>query len=322
MKAIYKHLLDNSIAAALSAIEIYNKPDFRYRNEIFVILIVNSWELLLKAKIIKDTKKINSIYSYDGIHIKKNRNNSPLTLELVGAMRKLSIREALEDNLLKMIEIRDTAIHFYNRESTQYLIYSLGAASLKNYQKLVNDWFGRNLLEYNFYILPLGFAYNFKSFSTIDLGKEPELIRNLISDITAKQISNNATKDGFYLVCEIETKMISAKKLADPAGITVKIDQNDKDAKVAYIKKENLIDQYTLSYKELKERIKKTVSSEKMRGMDSLIKKQKIKYNPKYSVFNFRTKSQSEAYSRSGILPKSITSIYNDECVEYISNNL
>jgi hypothetical protein len=31
-------LLKNSIAAALSAIEIYNKPDFKYREQVFSIL--------------------------------------------------------------------------------------------------------------------------------------------------------------------------------------------------------------------------------------------------------------------------------------------
>ncbi|BAW80716.1 hypothetical protein TAO_1346 [Candidatus Nitrosoglobus terrae] len=34
----------------LSAIEIYNKPDFKYREEIFSIIAINAWELLLKAK--------------------------------------------------------------------------------------------------------------------------------------------------------------------------------------------------------------------------------------------------------------------------------
>ena len=53
MKAVYKCLLDKSLAAALAAIEIYNKPDFKYREESFVILVVNAWELLLKAKILK-----------------------------------------------------------------------------------------------------------------------------------------------------------------------------------------------------------------------------------------------------------------------------
>jgi hypothetical protein len=30
MKAVYKQLVDKSVAAALAAIEVYNKPDFRY----------------------------------------------------------------------------------------------------------------------------------------------------------------------------------------------------------------------------------------------------------------------------------------------------
>ena len=39
-----------SISAAISAIEIYNKPDFSFREEAFSLLMVNAWELLLKAK--------------------------------------------------------------------------------------------------------------------------------------------------------------------------------------------------------------------------------------------------------------------------------
>ena len=37
-------------AALISAIEAYNKPDFKYREETFSILALNAWELLLKAK--------------------------------------------------------------------------------------------------------------------------------------------------------------------------------------------------------------------------------------------------------------------------------
>lgn len=50
-KAGNEHLLEKSIHAALSAIEIYNKPDFKYREERFSILMVNALELLLKARI-------------------------------------------------------------------------------------------------------------------------------------------------------------------------------------------------------------------------------------------------------------------------------
>jgi hypothetical protein len=50
MKARSKEPLDRAIAATIAAIEIYTKPDFRYREEAFAVLAINGWELLLKAK--------------------------------------------------------------------------------------------------------------------------------------------------------------------------------------------------------------------------------------------------------------------------------
>ena len=54
MTVTSKELLDKSLQAAISAIELYNKPDFRYREETFAVLICTAWELLLKAKVLKD----------------------------------------------------------------------------------------------------------------------------------------------------------------------------------------------------------------------------------------------------------------------------
>jgi hypothetical protein len=63
MKARSKQLVDRAIAATVAAIEIYNKPDFQYRNETFAVLAVNGWELLLKAKWLLDHKNdIRSLY--------------------------------------------------------------------------------------------------------------------------------------------------------------------------------------------------------------------------------------------------------------------
>ena len=62
---IYESLIDKSIGSMLSAIEIYNKPDFKYREETFAILAINSWELLLKARLLKlNNYRVNSIYCY------------------------------------------------------------------------------------------------------------------------------------------------------------------------------------------------------------------------------------------------------------------
>lgn len=59
----YKSFVDKSVSAALSAVEVYNKPDFKYREETFAILMINAWELLLKAKILaSNNNRLNAIY--------------------------------------------------------------------------------------------------------------------------------------------------------------------------------------------------------------------------------------------------------------------
>ena len=71
MKSKSNILLDKSIAAMLAAIEIYNKPDFPYRGETFANLAINSWELLLKAKILKNnSNKVRVLYVKENVQRK------------------------------------------------------------------------------------------------------------------------------------------------------------------------------------------------------------------------------------------------------------
>lgn len=63
MKARSKELLDRAVAATVAAIEIYNKPNFLYREEAFAVLAINGWELLLKAKWLADhNNKVSTLY--------------------------------------------------------------------------------------------------------------------------------------------------------------------------------------------------------------------------------------------------------------------
>src|SRR2546423_1263396 len=95
MSQIYQKLVDNSLAAALSSIEIYNKPDFKYREEIFIILMVNAWELLLKAKILRDANDdIKSLYVSDRQGgYKQTRNGIPLTIEIIKATNQVKLAQ-------------------------------------------------------------------------------------------------------------------------------------------------------------------------------------------------------------------------------------
>ena len=54
----YRKLLSNAKAAMMAAVEIYNKPMFKYRDECVVILMLNAWELILKATLSKNGESI------------------------------------------------------------------------------------------------------------------------------------------------------------------------------------------------------------------------------------------------------------------------
>ncbi|MGD0404598.1 MAG: DUF3644 domain-containing protein, partial [Candidatus Acidiferrales bacterium] len=58
---VYKALCLNAQSAMFAAIEIHNKPVFEYRYEVCTILVINAWELALKAYIAKKMKTVKLI---------------------------------------------------------------------------------------------------------------------------------------------------------------------------------------------------------------------------------------------------------------------
>jgi hypothetical protein len=317
---MYENLLDNSIKAMLAAIEIYNKPDFKYRGQVFSILLVNSWELLLKAKILFDNNnQIESLYVIlpDGSY-KRNRTENFLTIEIFSAIKKLNLSATISENLNCLIDIRDTAIHFFHDDTLDYAVYTLGIASLKNYQRLVKEWFDESLQKYNFYILPVGFAYNFETLSLIDFQNKPDIVKNFINSI--KESKSKLDSSDFHFICEITTKVVSAKKFTvdTPPDLITAIDQNTNPEQLIIHKFQHLIDKYPLSYSELVEKIKRQIPETNNFIINKLIKETKIKTNKDYSAYNFRTKKQFDYYERTGELDSYVHSIYNEAAVRFI----
>lgn len=151
----YRHLIQNSKAALLAAIEIYNKPRITYRDECFVILLLNAWELAVKALL---SKRGRSIY------YPKKRKEPYKTLSLKDAinaadalfpskMSQLPIRRNLE-----MLSIyRDNAVHFYNARGFGSIIYALAQTSIVNLKDLFEHSFSIRLAdEITWHLLPLG----------------------------------------------------------------------------------------------------------------------------------------------------------------------
>jgi len=316
MKPRHSYLLDHSINMTLSAIEVYNKPDFKDREQVFSILIVAAWESLLKAKILRDNKnRLSSLYipSKKGAksRYKRNRTGHYLTIGIEAAMDACSLSAAVADNLLHLLDVRDAAVHLTaESKSLSYITFSLGTAALQNYAALVRKWFGRSLSEYNFYILPLGFAYPFKAVSVADLKKEPNDIAAILKSADTTQAIHSGASDGFYFACEIKTHLVSAKKITD-ADLTAKI---DPAAAGAVIVRRDLdpLDVYPYSWRELLEHIKKELPGGKPQHLTAFIKTHAIKGKKDYSRYHFRNRLEEKRGPS-----KATTVLYNEDCLRF-----
>lgn len=195
----HKSLLDKSLAAAVSAIEIYNKPDFKYREETFALLMANAWELLLKAKILKDNKNVlKSIYvpakttTKDNRKIKRffpktNRSGNPMTINIFAALDKAPADKILKGNIESLVEIRDNAAHFANSERLfQKKVLEVGTATLRSYVATHKEWFDEDLSRYNFYLMPLSFFHPFE-FESQSISKTDKQQKNLLAFIKKKE---------------------------------------------------------------------------------------------------------------------------------------
>jgi hypothetical protein len=260
-KARYHSLLEKSIQAALSAIEVYNKPDFKYREESFSILMVNAWEVLLKAKILKDNNnKLKSIYvidkdktkadgtPYKSPKYKTNRAGNFLTIEITKAIKTLNLEERLAENILLLTEIRDNAIHFFNESKLfEKKVLEIGTASLKSYVECVNEWFDYDLSQYNFYLMPLSF-YHPHEWESFSFNKEDKQHQNLLKYIAEKEKkfpSNTKTKHNISLI--LETKFVRSQSIK---AIPVRYSTETDAVPVAIDSEEKFMNKYKWTYKD------------------------------------------------------------------------
>lgn len=88
------------------------------------------------------------------------------------------------------------------------------------------------------------------------------------------------------------------------------------------IKKQNLIDQYPLTFTEMKKKILAQLPSINQHHINNVISENNLKNDPKYSVYNFRNKAHEDSYKKTGNLPNGTPSLYNNEALEFIVRRL
>lgn len=311
-------MCQTSLNSAVSAIEVYNKPTFRHREQIFSVLMVMAWEALLKAKILFDNgNRFTSLCVRDGRRYKRNRSGHRLTIGLREAMERCAVTPVVAENIDRLVDIRDAAVHLTVRSrQLPLLTFALGSASLKNYAQLVRTWFGCGLADYDFYILPLGFSYPFGTISPADLRKEPEEVALIVKAVAASQAAGRAEDGAFSLVCELRTTLVAAKKVTADTDLVAKIDQTSNAALVV-TREVNLLDRYPHSYTDVYRKLRKIDPSLKQPALNQFIAQHQVKENRKYASYNFRTK-QDEARGPRPSTPV----VYSDEFVRFAQATL
>ena len=86
--------------------------------------------------------------------------------------------------------------------------------------------------------------------------------------------------------------------------------------------KEHTLKQYPLSATELAHAVCEIVPNIGSQEVWTAIKENGIKFNPDYSIFNFRNKKSEDEYLENGTIPAATPSIYNHKALEYIVNIL
>lgn len=265
MRKLTNKLALNSLNAVLSALEIYNKPDCKYRDEGFSILIVNAYELLFKAKILLINKEnIKSLYIYENRKnkngtnskqriIKKNRLDQPYTLDLNSCISILKnkglITNNIKENIDILIEIRDNAIHLLNNKDIKYKLYSVCAASIKNYAKLLEKWFPKiSLKKYNFFITPLNFDVITNSYESANLNLAQKNFLNYI-DIAE---GTSSMDDEYDLLLKVDVKFIRNN---NDDGVLIKYVSEGKKINVE-LSEEMFKKMYPYNFHQIVEKIK------------------------------------------------------------------
>ena len=282
-KMIQKNLINNAIQAYFAAIEIHNKPKIEYRYETTSILIIDAWELLLKAFVRKYVKNKSIFRPKDKNKPGQEKETLPLKkiivycTEYLNSIDKNNYFRATAINIQKIEEYRDNSIHFYN-EKIEPIIFSLIAKSSYDFARFLKDYFGKDIIEdERMYILPIGFklpfdpvAYFSNKYTEMVKSEEcREFIKNTVSCI--EKLKEDGIEDS--IVVGFNIKVDSIKKISNsdfivgidningtPVDITKRrkiVLSNDKSALPVYMSTDEFYTAYPYNYTTIRDECKK-----------------------------------------------------------------
>lgn len=277
--------LQKAESALLSAIEVYNRPTFEYREETFAILALNAWELMVKAKLLAEHQNdMRSLFTYERRtlkngqqstkrYLKRNRSGAALSHGIWKAITELEnktpvrLDSAIKSNLEALTEIRDNAVHFLIASPLlAKQVLEVGTAAVRNFIELARSWFQHNLSGRHFFLMPIGFIDASDALSSVTLSKDEA---KLIAYIA--RLASTATPDGgpFNITLEVN---LSFKRTTAAGAMAVAI-TNDPTAPQMALTEEDFRKLYKWTFQQLVDQLKNRYTDFKVNRKFSGIRK-------------------------------------------------
>lgn len=221
------------MAAYFAAIEIHNKPNIPYRYETVTLLILNAWELILKAYVWKYVKpscvfreQRKTITLHKALELVHEHISSQTPKEFTATYKNIDLINVY----------RDSVAHYYEDELVP-AIFALVARAAINYVEFMKVYFSKDVMAVeNLSIMPLGFRMPFRPEDFLSK-KSPEYsssieTKNFIDQIVTviRDLEENGIEDsvvvGFGIYLESVKKMKNSDLLVaitskDEALVTI-----------------------------------------------------------------------------------------------------
>ena len=269
MGTIFNVLTDKATQAIVAAIQAYNNPPTVYRAETFSILAVNGWELLVKAKWLKEHgDDIAKLYAMETVktedgsrkrQIKLSRSGNPVTEGLTSLVGKLNGRGMLsvngQLNLDALVEIRDSAIHFYDESGRlEIRVHEIATASVLNFASVMKEWFALDVSEKcRFPVLPLSFVDVAQSDAIVTNHE----VENLLDFLDSLEVRSDKTDSEHSVAVNIEVNLTRKPKSSAVPEVRV---TNKPDAIEVRLTEEQILERYPLRYRDLTDMCKEMYS--------------------------------------------------------------
>lgn len=286
----------SAISALVAAVEIYNKPTVEYREQTFAVLLVNAWEVLLKARIVQqNSNRIESIAQrkegsryFQVDSVTKGRP----TIGIESALGIVDIPGEVAENVREVLHIRNEAVHMgilHPHLAAQVL--SFGTASVHNFVRLCLKWFGEPISIP--YLLPVGFVGEAQLARTAINVKQGQLLKRL------EEVSAGAgdSEGDFAVSLSVDVRLNRRMGGGGVIGPT-----HDPNAPRVNVTTDELKDMYPHSYRDLAAMCKARYGDFKANQKFNDIIRDEVK--PEANCANFRPftvrNPQAGSYSYNG----------------------